>query len=480
MMSDSAQDSLRHLPAIDKLLNEPSLRSLQESVPRPFVVKAARSVLDSLREEIRTADIAAESNLSLERIARDVSSLALQLATPSLRRAVNATGIILHTGLGRAVLPDAARNAVAEVAAGHSTLEIDVESGARGYRSEHYRQILSELCGSESAFAVNNNAGAVLLALNTLAAGREVIVSRGQLVEIGGSFRMPDVMIQAGVRLIEVGTTNRTRISDFERAITDETALLLRVHPSNYRVVGFTEEASLADMVELGQRFGIPVVDDLGSGALIDLTQYGLRYEPLVQESVRAGVDIVTFSGDKLLGGPQAGLIVGKQPPVDAIARNPLARALRLDKLVLAGLEATLRLYLDPESAMQAIPTLRAITRPPADIEAAARELSGRIDAMKFEGVTAEVVDGASEVGGGSLPGEQLPSKLVAITSESLRPDEIARGFRRNCPPIFGRVGEDRFLLDMRTVGEGEIDVVASAAECFFRRQPSSQQSSSR
>ncbi len=469
-MTDSAQDTLRRLPAVDKLLNEPSLISLQESVPRALVVQAARTVLDVLREEVRAGGVLDEAEFLPDRIVDDVTDLARKLATPSLRRGVNATGIILHTGLGRAVLPEAARFAIGEVAAGHSTLEIDVETGARGSRSAHYRRLLCDLCGSESAFAVNNNAGGVLLALNTLAAGREVIVSRGQLVEIGGSFRMPDIMTRAGVRLVEVGTTNRTRISDFEQAVTDDTALLLRVHPSNYRILGFTEEASLEQMVELGQRFGIPVMDDVGSGALIDLAQYGLQSEPLVQESVRAGADIVTFSGDKLLGGPQAGLVVGKREPVDAMSGNPLARALRLDKLALAGLEATLRLYLDPESAVREIPALRAITRPLAEIQAAALELARRIDALGLEGVTAQVVDGMSQVGGGSLPGEELPSRLVALTSPSLRPDEIARGFRRSSPPIFGRVGDDRFLLDLRTVGDEEIDAITSAAECFFRR----------
>lgn len=469
-MNDSVQDMLRRLPAVEKLLKDPSVKSLQDSLPRSIVVQAARTILDRLRDEIKCGGIPDDGDLSPKRIADSVRELALRLAEPSLRRAVNATGIILHTGLGRAVLPEAARKAINEVAAGHSTLEVDIESGARGSRSVHYRQILSDLCGSESAFAVNNNAGAVLLALNTMAAGREVIVSRGQLVEIGGSFRMPDIMTRAGARVVEVGTTNRTRISDYEQAVTDDTSLLLRVHTSNFRIVGFTQEASLQEMIELGRRYGIPVMDDVGSGALVDMGQYGLAGELTVQESIHAGADVVTFSGDKLLGGPQAGLIVGRQNLVDAMSSNPLARALRLDKLALAGLEATIRLYFDPDRAVHDIPTLRAITRPLAEIESAARDLKRRIDVLGLEDVTVELVDGMSQVGGGSLPGEELPTRLVALASSSFGPDEIAAGFRRNDPPIFGRVGDDRLLLDLRTVTRKELDAIASAAERFFPR----------
>jgi len=469
-MNDSIQDMLRRLPAVEKLLNERSLKALQDSVPHSILVRAARTVLDGLRDEIRSGGIPNDADLSTGSIAESTLDLALRLAAPSLRRAVNATGVILHTGLGRAVLPEAARKAIEEAAAGHSTLEIDIESGARGSRSHHYRRILSDLCGSESALGVNNNAGAVLLALNTLALGREVIVSRGQLVEIGGSFRLPEIMTRAGARLVEVGTTNRTRISDYEKALTDGTALILRVHPSNFRMVGFTQEASLEELVELGHRFCVPVMDDVGSGALVDMAQFGLSGEPVVQDSIRSGADIVAFSGDKLLGGPQSGLIVGKQELIDAMSANPLARALRLDKLAIAALEATLRLYLDPESVARDIPTLRAITRPLAEIESAARELKRRIDGFGLDGVTVEIVDGVSQVGGGSLPGEELPTRLVALASSSFGPDEIAAGFRRNDPPIFGRVGDDRFLLDLRTVTDEELDEIASAAERFSPR----------
>jgi L-seryl-tRNA(Ser) seleniumtransferase len=427
------------------------------------VIQAARTVVDDLRDAVLRGESVDSAELSVERVAESAHDLALRLSSPSLRPAVNATGVILHTGLGRAPLPKAARDAIEEVASGHSTLEIDIDSGARGSRSVHYKRILSELCGAESAFAVNNNAAAVLLALNTFAAGREVIVSRGQLVEIGGSFRMPDIMTSAGARLVEVGTTNRTRISDYKRAVTDDTALILRVHPSNFRIVGFTQEATLEEMAELGRAYGIPVVDDAGSGALVDMSRFGLAREPTVQDSVRAGADIVTFSGDKLLGGPQAGLIVGRRDFLDRMAENPLSRALRLDKITLAGLEATLRLYLDPEAAVREVPTLLAIARPLPEIESAAQGLQQRIDALGISDLTVQVVDGTSEIGGGSLPGEQLPTRLLTITLASLGPNEIASAFRRNCPPIFGRVNDDRFHLDLRTVATEEIEEIVAA-----------------
>lgn len=468
-MRDTVQEKLRRLPAVEKLLNEPSLISLQESVPRSIIVEAARNVLEGLRDAVRMGEPVGTEDLSLESVVDRVHSEASRLTARSLRRAVNATGVVLHTGLGRSVLSEAARDAVAEVAGGHSTLEIDVETGMRGSRSIHYRRILHDLCGAESAFAVNNNAGAVLLALNTIAVGREVIVSRGQLVEIGGSFRMPDIMMRAGARLVEVGTTNRTRISDYERAITDDTALILRVHPSNFRVVGFTEEASLADMVELGREYGIPVMDDIGSGALIDTKQFGLPGEPMVQDSIRAGADIVCFSGDKLLGGPQAGLIVGKQESIDRISSNPLSRALRLDKMTLAALEATLRLYLDPASVVRQIPTLSALARPLADTENAAQDLARRIDSLHVPGLSASVIDGMSQAGGGSLPGEELPSRLVALRSDTLAPNDIAARFRDSAPPVFGRVSDERFLLDLRTVTAAEADEIFAAAERIFR-----------
>ena len=315
---------------------------------------------------------------------------------------------------------------------------------------------------------MNNNAAAVFLALNTLANGKEILVSRGQLVEIGGSFRLPDIMLRAGAQLVEVGTTNRTRISDYEAAISDETALILRVHTSNFRIVGFTEEVPTAQLVELGQRYGLAVMDDVGSGALVDMAQFGLQGEPLVQDSIRAGADVVAFSGDKLLGGPQCGLAVGRRETIDAMAGNPIARALRIDKFTVSALESTLKLYADPEALPQTIPTFRFIARPLEDIHRAAKRLKRSITKSLPATIRLEIVDGFSEVGGGSLPGQHLPTKLLAISPAQLSASDTAKAFRMNEPPIFGRVGEERFLLDTRTVEDSEIPVIVHAARQIF------------
>lgn len=469
MTKNTQRNIVRKLPAVDRLLSEQPLKDLMREVPRNIVVNAARQTLDGLRARILGGWTPASGDLSPAQIADQVRELALHINAPSLRRAINATGIVLHTGLGRAMLPDAARKALDAVASGHSNLEIDLETGARGSRNSHFNELLADLCGAEAAFAVNNNAAAVLLALNTLAAGKEVVVSRGQLVEIGGSFRLPDIMVRAGARLVEVGTTNRTRISDYEAAISDETALILCVHTSNFRIIGFTEEVSIKQLVELGGHLSVPVMHDVGSGSLVDMTQFGLRGEPLVQDSVQAGADVVTFSGDKLLGGPQAGLVVGRREIVDTMAANPLARALRIDKLTAAALEGTLKLYADPEMLAATIPTFKSITRPVEDIGRAARRLKRLLAKALPEEIRIEVVDGFSEVGGGSLPGERLPTKLVAVSSDragTASPMDLARAFRMAEPPIFGRVGEGRLLLDMRTVLDGEIpDIVRTARQ---------------
>ena len=472
-MSENTQRSMmRNLPAVDRLLSETPLKEIAVRVPHAIIVQAARETLDELRGRIRDGSTIEPEDLTPLRIAERTADAALRLNTPSLRRVINATGVILHTGLGRAVLPEGARDAMMLVASGHSNLEIDLETGGRGSRRQHYAALLASLCGAEAALAVNNNAAAVLLALNTLARGREVVISRGQLVEIGGSFRLPDIMARSGARLVEVGTTNRTRIADYEAAITEETALILRVHPSNFRVVGYTEEASLEQLVELGRHHGIPVMEDVGSGALIDMTQFGLKGDPVVQESIEAGVDVVTFSGDKLLGGPQAGLIVGRREIVADLTANPLARVLRPDKLTIAALESTLKLYSDPDTVADNIPTLRFIKRPLEEINRAAQRLRRRLTQTLPVTVSVEILDGFSEVGGGSLPGQCLPTKLVAISSsqpETANPNDLARAFRKADPPILGRVAEDRFLLDLRTVADSEIPDIVRAARYIFQ-----------
>lgn len=444
-------DEFRKLPSIDDLLNSEQVSNLLESYPRRIVVDALRDAVDSVRDDIAKGGDAPDCGEIIDKASRMLQ----KAGSMSLRRAINATGVIIHTGLGRSVLAEEAQKAVAEIARGHSTLEIDVESGKRGSRQDHCESLFKELTGAERALVVNNNAAAVLLAINTLAQGKEVIISRGQLVEIGGSFRLPDIIKRAGATLVEVGTTNRTRISDYQNAITDNTGLILRCHPSNFKISGFTEEASLEELVELGKRFGISVLDDLGSGALIDISLYGLAYEPTVQDSVNAGADLICFSGDKLLGASQAGVLVGRREMVDACRSNPLARAIRVDKLTLAALEATLRIYRysDPVSE---IPTLKYIARPLNDIESQAKRIIRKINALKIDGLEASVVLALSETGGGSLPGQSLESRAIALRSGKHSSEDLSRHFRENDPPIFGRIAKDLFLLDLRTVDPQE------------------------
>lgn len=431
---------------------------------RAAVADVFRDILEEARESIAQGLPAPNPAYLFD----NAKALLERKATPSLRRAVNATGVIVHTNLGRSVLSREAVEAVVQVAQNHSTLEIDVESGKRGSRQEHVCRLLTELTGAESALVVNNNAAAVLLAINSLARGLEVVISRGQLVEIGGSFRMPDIIRRAGAKLVEVGTTNRTRISDYDDAISVETALLLRCHPSNFKTVGFVEEASLEEMVELAESRFIPVVDDLGSGALVDVSKYGLDYEPTVQDSIKAGASLVCFSGDKLLGASQAGIMVGKKEIIDECRHNPLARALRIDKLTLAALEATLRVYRygDPWTA---IPTLAAISRPLADITSQANRLNRRINSLHIPGLVSSVEVAYSETGGGSLPGQSLETRAIALKSEAISAEDLGEHFRGNEPPIFGRITRDAFLLDMRTVTSQEVLDILGCVERLRR-----------
>lgn len=443
-------EEYRKLPSVDDLLRHERGQEMLSLYPRTVVVEAIRQALESARQAIRRGGSAPAAGDILQ----DARRIAEARGAMSLRRAINATGIILHTGLGRAVLSERAREAVAEVARGHSTLEID-EHGRRGSRQEHVAGLLAKLTGAEAALVVNNNAAGVFLAVNTLAGGQEVIVSRGQLVEIGGSFRLPDIIQRAGGRLVEVGTTNRTRISDYEKAVTANAGLILRCHPSNFRISGFTEEASLPQLVALAHESFIPLLDDLGSGALVDVERFGLDNQPTVQESVKAGADVICFSGDKLLGGPQAGILVGRAEYIDQCRANPIARALRVDKLTLAALDATLRVYRDGDPFAD-IPALRAIARPIGEIDSQARRVARAINALKVPGFAASVVPVASETGGGSLPGQSLESRAVAIKSDTLSAEDMGERCRGNDPPIYGRIARDVFLLDMRTVDPKE------------------------
>ncbi|MDP1761385.1 MAG: L-seryl-tRNA(Sec) selenium transferase, partial [Deltaproteobacteria bacterium] len=371
---------LRQLPQVDDLLRHPELAPAIGPLPRLLAASVVRRVLAAARQTINAeSPEALPPSLDEPALLQDLREALLAAAKPRLRRVVNATGVVIHTNLGRSPLGEAALAQIQEVAAHYSTLEYDLARGARGSRHDHLEGVVKELTGAGGVLVVNNNAAAVLLALNTLAAGKEVVISRGQLVEIGGSFRLPEIMAASGAILREVGTTNKTYLKDFEKAITSETAVLLKVHPSNFRIMGFTHEGPLAEMVDLGRRYGLKVVEDLGSGCLVDLSRYGLEREPTVQETLKAGADLVLFSGDKLLGGPQAGLLLGHREVVGALKQNPLTRALRPDKMTLAALEATLRLYLEEPRALAEIPTLRMLTRPLAELDRAARALARRV-----------------------------------------------------------------------------------------------------
>ena len=441
---------LRSLPKVDEVLASPTLAETLASVPRALVLDAARAAIDDARAKLVAGEPA---DVAVDALAAEAAGRALLAARPSLRRVINATGIIVHTNLGRSVLSDAAAAAVAQVAGGYSTLEYDVESGERGSRHVHVESLLCRLTGAEAAMAVNNNAAAVMLAIAGLARGREAIVSRGQLVEIGGSFRIPDIMAESGATMVDVGTTNKTHLSDYENAMTPNTGLLLKVHSSNYRVVGFTEEVSLSDLVALGAPHGVPVMEDQGSGVLIDLAPYGLPDEPTVGASVAAGAAVVTASGDKLLGGPQAGLIVGRFDVIQRLKKHPMARALRLDKMTLAALEATLRAYLQEERALREVPTLRMLTTPQSEIRIRAEALAERIREAIGDAADVTTADDIARAGGGSLPLADIPSAVVAIAPRTLSAGKLEALLRCGGEPaIVARVKDDRVLLDPRTI----------------------------
>ncbi|MFO7650830.1 MAG: L-seryl-tRNA(Sec) selenium transferase [bacterium] len=449
------QAKLRELPSVDRLLSDERLASSLASVHRRMATRAVRRYLDDVRARLERGgegfDIA-ELKLRLAREAR-----------PTLARAINGLGVVLHTGLGRVPLSDAAHEALAEVGENFCSLEIDLETGRRGNRYSHIEPLLCELTGAEAALVVNNNCAATMLILSTLAKGREVIVSRGQLIEIGGSFRIPDVMLQSGCRMVEVGTTNRTHLRDYRGAITADTALLLRVHTSNYRIAGFTKEVGLEGLVALAREFKLPVVDDLGSGALVDLARYGLPREPLVQESIAAGADVACFSGDKLIGGPQDGIIVGKKQSVDAMKKHPLTRVLRCGKLTYAVLERTLMLFLDEERAVREHALFRIMLKPVAVMQREARSLVRRVKDKLAGKAEFEVRAGKSEIGGGSLATESIESRVVAVRPRHISVDELARRMRHNRPSVFGRVEHDCYVLDFRTLRSDELRIVADA-----------------
>ncbi len=448
-------NQLRSLPSVDALLQDHTLRDLEQRYGHAVLVEACRAALEAARASILAGHAAPMPALVID----DIRERVEHAVRPSLVPVINATGVIIHTNLGRAPLSEEALAAMRVVAQGYSNLEYDVEAGERGSRHAHAQAILTRLTGAPAALVVNNNAAAVMLILAAFAQDREVVISRGQLVEIGGGFRVPDVMRQSGARLVEVGTTNRTRIDDYARAMTDRTAMLLHVHPSNFRIIGFTEQVTLAELVALARGRDVLTVDDLGSGALLDTSAYGLQHEPTPQEALAAGVALVSFSGDKLLGGPQAGIILGAKEMIDRLKRHPLTRALRVDKVTLAGLQATLLHYLKGEATIK-IPIWSMIAATLPELEIRASQWSERLRAAHLD---ATVVDAQSTVGGGSLPGETLPSRAVALAISS--PDAFAARLRQNHPPIVARIDGDCLVFDPRTVLPGEEQALLAGIE---------------
>ncbi len=459
-MKSDLQERLSQLPKVDVLLSASPTENLLNTYSRARVVDAIRTQLDSLREELLNGDGPAEGFVEVAFFETLEEGLRAE-AQPSLRRVINATGIVLHTNLGRAPLAERAIEAVVEVARGYSNLEYDLATGTRGSRHAHVERLLCKLTGAEAAVVVNNNAAAVMLTVNTLAKDAEVITSRGELIEIGGSFRIPDVIERSEAELVEVGTTNKTRIDDYANAITDKTRVLLKVHQSNFKIVGFTSAAQREEMVSLARERELIVVEDLGSGILVDPAAFGLPAEDTVRHVVDAGVDLVTFSGDKLLGGPQAGIIVGGAGLIAALKKNPLMRALRPGKLNLAALEATLLLYLDEDRLRESLPLLSMLSATEENLKAKAQTLCDALG--EISGLHAELKQGESYSGGGSLPDEAIPTWLVAVTSERCSPDQLVTQLRTQTPPIVARIADDALLLDVRTLLKQDIDDIARA-----------------
>jgi L-seryl-tRNA(Ser) seleniumtransferase len=463
------KELLKQLPSVDEMLKENRTKQWLGSSPRVLVLEAIRTAIDARRKAIlqaadtKTGKTIDDALFSIEGVLNHAEIILKELSEPSLKPVINATGVIVHTNLGRSILSEKAIQRVIEVSRSYSNLEYDIPAGERGKRHVHIEGILTRLTGVEAATAVNNNAAAVLLCLNTLARGKEVIVSRGELVEIGGSFRVPDVMERSGAILREVGTTNKTHLKDYEKAINENTGLLLKVHASNYKIVGFTKEVSAEELAKLGRKHGLPVMWDLGSGSFVDLSTYGAGDEPTVQQAVNSGVDVLTFSGDKLLGGPQAGLVLGKKIHLEAIRSNPLARALRLDKMTLAALDATLAQYLDMGKAVREIPTLWMLTQPLSEIERKAALLADGLKGIGNKDLSITIQADTSQSGGGALPMGTFPTKTVCIQHTKLSANEIESRLRIGTPHIISRIKEGMVIFDPRTLNDEEIGKIVEA-----------------
>ncbi len=473
MAEPELEQRLRALPSVDELLLTDPLAGASRGAPRSIALAAARSAVERARSLLRSG----ESVPALEDLAREAAEEVERMLRPSLRKVVNATGVVVHTNLGRAPLSAAALSAVARAGGGYSNLEYDVEHGRRGSRNDHVERLLVELTGAEAAIAVNNNAAAVMLALAALARGREVVISRGQLVEIGGSFRIPDVLAASGARLVEVGTTNRTRAGDYSRAIGEKTAALMRVHASNFRTVGFTEEASVEELCELARGRGLHMIDDLGSGVLEETLPGGgapgperlerlaaaTADEPSARRSVQAGADVVCFSADKLLGGPQAGIVVGRRSAVERLRSHPVARAVRIDKLSLAALEATLLVYRDPRRAAEELPVLRMLSAPEAELAARAALIRDRIAGEAGSCVEVTLARAFGRVGGGALPLLELDGPVVSVRVVALGAGELQARLRAHGPPVVARVRDRALLIDPRTMSDDDAELAANA-----------------
>ncbi|MDQ7788055.1 MAG: L-seryl-tRNA(Sec) selenium transferase [Thermodesulfovibrionales bacterium] len=454
---DEKQKLLSTLPSVDEFLKSEQGLEWVKHFPRRYVLQAIREGISIRRKNIIEGKMV---DLSGETMVADIEGMLDTLSSYSLRPLINATGVVIHTNLGRSVLSERALENIRRVSESYSNLEYDVDEGKRGKRYVHVKRILREVTGAEDALVVNNNAAAVLLCLNTFAKGREVILSRGELVEIGGSFRIPDVMTASGAILREVGTTNKTHLYDYEKAINEHTALIAKIHRSNFRLMGFTDEVSIEDLVQLGKDRNIPVMFDLGSGSLIDMRPYGVHIEPSVQEVVKTGVDFTTFSGDKLLGGPQGGVIVGKKEQIERIQKNPITRAVRIDKLTLAGFEATLSEYIDEEEVMHRIPTLRMLLQKPDEIKKRAKTIAGKLK-KEIKNADIRVIADTSRAGGGALPEIDLPTYAVAIQSDTISVNEFEERLRKGNPAIIARIKDNALILDARTIMKKDFESLA-------------------
>lgn len=464
------KELFKMLPSVDEVLSQKEIEELIEKYPRSIVLESIREVIDINRKTIvaiKTEEEAEKFSLTMEKVIEETEKKARDNYALSLKKVINGTGTVLHTNLGRSLISEKIKDEIWTAASRYSNLEYDLEKGERGSRYVHLTDMIKRLTGAEDVLVVNNNAAAVMLVLSTMAKGGEAIVSRGELVEVGGSFRIPSVMALSGADLVEIGATNKTHLKDYEEAITENTRALMKVHTSNYRIMGFTESISVAELVELGKKYDLPVIEDLGSGVFIDLSKYGLEYEPTVLDSIHRGADIVTFSGDKMLGGAQAGIIVGKKKYISAMKKNQLTRALRVDKLTICALEATLRMYLDEEEAVKNIPTLNMITMPMEELERKANLLYAEIEKLNLD-ADVHIEECLSQVGGGSMPLETMKSRGIAITPNDMNVSTLERKLRLSDSHIIARVYDNKYVLDVRTIFEDEFVDVANELKLAF------------